>query len=199
MELMKQVMAILEKMRYNEWPSKITYERQHMMWSRVKITVATQKMMKDIETALKTFHEDLAVISDFVTVETKSIKRGGRIIHYRVTVHRKGDSMIITNSIHDHNRTAVVFPKEPTKNGDQEHVMMSKVEADALVKPTESPYLVCTKKMLNAFVSLAKEKATGVLVCRMESAGVEYPGQMHLTSEFRDECLDAHEAEGVAK
>ena len=173
MKLMKQVMAILEKMNYNEWPSKITYERQHMAheWARVRINVDTEERMELIETALKTYYESMGLVAPVVAVETKAIKRGGRIIHYRIYVHRTDDNQKFGN----------LYRADKPNPG-----------------PEEKPYMVCTKKMLNAFVSLAQKKATGVLVFRMEFTGADYPLQMHLTSEFRDECLDAHDAEGVA-
>ena len=189
MELMKQVMAILEKMNYNEWPFKIEYDRQHMMYSRVKIYVATQKMMKDIENALKTFHEDLAVISEFVSVETKAIRRGGRIIHYRVLVHRKGDSMMVTNS---DNRTAVVFPQEPTKNGDQEHVMMSKVEADKLalgikhgweLSSTAPALLAMLKKCVNFYFEGETDFQDDVYALIEEAEGGTWNGYEKLPSQ----------------
>jgi hypothetical protein len=209
MELLKNTMAILEKMNYNEWPSKITYQRQHMEWSRVRIIVATQKMMKLITIALNNCIHDLAVVADFVTVETKSIKRGGRVIHYQITVHRKGDSMFITNS---QDTTAEVFPHEPRTipgSTDQEHVRMTKDEFDALGKQKgyvhplfsqeEKPYLVLTRRMLKALMSLSMKQVIGVVVLRMELAGNEWPGQMNLTSGFESEAWDARDAEDAEK
>jgi len=208
MRLMKQVMEILEKMRYNEWPSKITYERQHMEWSKVRIIVATRRMMLDIESAIDELADEL-----LITVETKAIKRAGIVRHYMITVHRKGDSMYITNS---QDTTAEVFPLYDTQtipgSTDQEHVRMTKDEFDALGKQKgyvhplfsqeEKPYLVLTRRMLKALMSLSMKEAIGVVVLRMELAGNEWPGQMNLTSEFEHEtwdARDAEDAEGVAK
>ena len=207
MELLKNTMAILEKMSYNEWPSKITYERQHMEWSRVRIIVATRRMMLDIESAVDNLADEL-----LITVETKAIKRAGIVRHYMITIHRKGDSMYITNS---QDTTAEVFPHEPRTiagSTDQEHVRMTKDQFDALGKQKEyvhplfsqeeKPYLVLTRRMLKALMSMSMKQVIGVVVLRMELAGNEWPGQMNLTSGFESEAWDARDAEdaeGVAK
>ena len=188
MKLMKQIMDILEKMGYNEWPSRISYERQHMVWSKVKIIVATRRMMLDIESALDNLADEL-----FITVKTQAIKRAGKVRHYMISVHQKGDSMLITNS---QDTTAVCFPHEDTNNGDQASVMMSKVEADALTKIKEKAYMDLTRKKLKALASLSMKKNTGVVILRMKWAGVDFPQHLNLTSEFRHEIMDAYESKG---
>jgi len=95
MNLLKNTMAILEQMKgYNEWPSKVVYDRKHMMCSTVFITLKTLRHAELIETALDSHKDDLGVISSSISISGRPVERAGKTI-YVIKVHQKGDSMMI--------------------------------------------------------------------------------------------------------